>query len=796
MNNECRGYLYYSTFLCVLLAAVIALAGCRNPEKAKAEYLAKAEAYLKESKYQEASLEFRNALQIDGNLSAAHWGLARCYESLARFQEMIQELQKTVDTDPNNLEARTKLGNYYLLGGKGTPESIAAADKLAKEVLQKDPNNIEGHILLSSVLFAQKQPDQALAELNHALELDPNRIQSILSLARFYIVTHDTAKAEEFFKRAISTDPNSPVGHIEYGKYLVQSNRTGEAEVELKKAVEVSPTDKTAKLALASFYLVNKQFDKAEIAYRDLASLEKDKPESQAVLGDFYSSVGRFDEAIKVYRDILAQSPDFMQGHYRLAELLLLKGDSQGASSQIEEALKKDAHDRQALLLRARMRSQSGTDGLKAAIEDLKDVLRQEPNSRAGLYFMAQANFSLGLIDQARAFAGDLDKNYPDYLPGKLMKAQITLGSGDAKGAAALCGDLLDRLGKTAPDQENSPALLAELRQRAYLARGSAQMQLKNVAAARADFEAARDSAPGDPTAYNNLAMLSLGENKPDEAIANWENALKIDPSNFAALNGLINFYSSKQDFDKAHGRIDQALNSNQNSAALHYLKAQVYGFQHNGQGAEAELRKSLELDSNYIAAYSALGALFINSKQEDRAIAEYKRLLEKRPENSAAYTMIGMLEEARKNYDVAIDNYRKALDRDPNSVIAGNNLAWVYAISGKGNLDEAVKLAQGVVQKNPNIAGFVDTLGWVYYKKNLYGAAVEQLKNAVLLDEQSAKANNSNPSANYRYHLGMALKGKGDLLGAKRELEASVRLAEKAPFAELEEAKKALSEL
>jgi tetratricopeptide (TPR) repeat protein len=499
MNNECRGYFYYSTFLCVLLAAVIGLAGCRNPEKAKAEYLAKAEAYLKESKYQEASLEFRNALQIDGNLGAAHWGLSRCYESLGRFPEMFQELQKTVDTDPNNLEARTKLGNYYLAGSKGKPEGVAMAEKLAKEVLQKDPNNIEGHILLGSVLFAQNQPDKALAELNHAIELDPKRLESYLSLARFYVVTREPAKAEELFKRAISTDPNSPVGHIEYGKYLAQNNRTDEAETEFKQAVEVAPADKTAKFVLASFYLVNKQLDKAEAAYRDLASLDKDKPESQAVLADFYSSLARFDEAIKIYRDIIAQSPDFMQGHYRLAELLLLKGDTQGASNEIEIALKKDAHDRQALLIRARMRSQSGPDGLKAAVEDLKDVLRQEPNSRAGLYFMAQANFSLGLLDQARAFAGDLEKNYPDYLPGKLMKAQIILGSGDAKGSSALCSDLLDRLSKTAPDQENSPALLAELRQRTYLTRGSAQMQLNFTAAARTDFEAARDALPVTP---------------------------------------------------------------------------------------------------------------------------------------------------------------------------------------------------------------------------------------------------------------------------------------------------------
>jgi tetratricopeptide (TPR) repeat protein len=103
-----------------------------------------------------------------------------------------------------------------------------------------------------------------------------------------------------------------------------------------------------------------------------------------------------------------------------------MKGDPQGATAQIDEALKKDKNDRQALLIRARVQMQKqNPDAYKVAIEDLKNVLQQEPNSRAGLYFMAQANCSLGLIDQARAFAGDLERNYPDYLPAKLMQVQI-----------------------------------------------------------------------------------------------------------------------------------------------------------------------------------------------------------------------------------------------------------------------------------------------------------------------------------------------------------------------------------
>jgi tetratricopeptide (TPR) repeat protein len=797
MKTECRVNLYRVTLLSVLLAALFAISGCTNPEKAKIAHVEKGEAYLKDEKFQEASLEFRNAVQIDEKLATAHWGLARAYEGLQRFQEAFEELRKTTQLDPENLDARVKLGNYYIAAAKGNSQLVAEADRLAKEILQKDPNHVEGHILMGSVLYAQNEREKAFAEINQAIQLNPKRVESYLSLARFYIVTNDKAKAEETFQRAISVNNNSGLAHTEYGKYLAQLVRLGDAEAEMRKAVEVEPTNRASRFVLASFYLVNKQFDKAEVAYKALADLDKDKPESQAVLADFYSSINRLDEAISIYQNILTKSPDFSQGRYRLGEIMLMRGDTQGAMAQINEVLAKDQHDRQALLLRARVRAQTGlSDDLLAAVEDLKEVLVQEPNSRPGLYFMAQANFNLGNIDQARGFAGDLERNYPDYLPAKLMQAQISLASGDSKSAQRLSSELIDRLAQTAPDRQNSPQMLAEIRAKAFLARGAAELDQRNTKAARQDFMMARDAAPGDTYPHISLAGVALAEGNGDEAAAFYENALAVDSTNFNALSGLIRLYARNNEVGKAHARIDQVLNSYPNNASLHYLKAQIYGFERNPTQAEVALRKTLELDQNYIAAYSALGALFINTNQQERAIAEYQKILERRPDNATAYTLIGMLDDSRKNYDAAAESYRKALGKDQNAVIAANNLAWLYAVNGKGNLDEAVRLAQGVVQKNPNIPGFVDTLGWVYYKKGLYGAAVEQLQKAVTLDERAAKNGNGTPAANYQYHLGMALKARGDKDAARRALEQAVRLSEKAPFAEAGEARNVLATL
>jgi tetratricopeptide (TPR) repeat protein len=304
---------------------------------------------------------------------------------------------------------------------------------------------------------------------------------------------------------------------------------------------------------------------------------------------------------------------------------------------------------------------------------------------------------------------------------------------------------------------------------------------------ARADFDAARQQEPNVPDSYINLAAVSVKENKLDEADQFYNQALAIDSLNFDGLYGLIKLYAQQKRLDQAQARLDQALSRQPQNAQLHYLKAQAYGYEQNAQGAEAELRKTIELDNQYIAAYTDLATLYVNLKQTDRAIEEYRKILAVKSDSASTYTLIGLLEDGRGNRQAAIDSYRKALELDPNLTIAANNLAWNYASYDLGNLDEALRLAQGVVQKFPDTPGFRDTLAWVYYKKGAHGAAIEQLRKVVALQ-------GNNPL--YRYHLGMALAGSGNKTDARRELETALRLGEKSSFAEAEDARRALSTL
>ena len=791
---------------CLLLA--VPLAACSDPEKAKAEHIARGESLLKERKFQEATLEFRNAVQIDDNAAAAHWGLARAYEGTNQFSEAMNALQRAVALDQNNLDARTRLANYYLVGFQQTKNSQYKdeAKRLAEEVLQKDPNHVEGHVLRGSLLYADGDRQGALAALQRALELDPQRVETLMSLALYHRQVGDAAKAEETYRRALQVNDNASIVHLEYARFNVQQNRLDVAEQHFRRAVEADPQNRDARRTLASFYIFNtKQLDRAEEAVRGLASLDGDTPEGRAVLADFYAQVGRQDDAARAFREITEQSPDYLPARYRLAELLMQRGDVGGANAQVKEVLDKSPSDQQARLLRARLLLGSG-DG-KAAIEDLREVLKQDARHRAGLYYMAEAHLRTGQIDQARVFAGDLERAYPEDLPTKLMQVQISLSASEWQSAQRQSSDLLDRLSKVTPDGAAvTPQLINELRAKSYTARAAAHLRLRNFPAARADFTAARDAEPNSPTSYNNLASAALAENKRDEARQHYERALSIDGANFDALRGLVDIYGSDRKFDEAHGRIDAALAARGDSAALHFLKADVFGRQGGlaesegnreqsaqfARQAEALLRRALELDANFTPAFNALTAIYINTNQPDQAVAELRRWAETRKEDPNPYVLMGMVEDKRRSYDAACDAYRKALELRPDDVFASNNLAWNYAEYGKGNLDEAMRLAQSVVQRYPEEPGFADTLGWVYYKKGLHAAAVEQLQKAVA--KTSARGTDAPV---YRLHLAQALAAAGRKAEARQQLQQALNAKSNALApAQAEEARRTLATL
>ena len=144
----------------------------------------------------------------------------------------------------------------------------------------------------------------------------------------------------------------------------------------------------------------------------------------------------------------------------------------------------------------------------------------------------------------------------------------------------------------------------------------------------------------------------------------------------------------------------------------------------------------------------------------------------------------LGMIYESEKDFTKAQASYEKALQINPNFAPAANNLAYLYAERG-GNIDMALNLAQKAKEQVPDDPHISDTLGWIYYKKNIPSRAIVYLK------EAAEKVPNE---PMIRYHLGMAYYKNGNRDLAKKELNEALKIDPK--FQGADEARATLNAL
>src|SRR5271165_1945165 len=102
------------TVVMVLISVALAISSCsRDPERAKARYLAVGQKYMTKGKYGDASIEFRNALRLDPRFVDAYYQLAQADLAQREWQGAYASLSKAIELDPGRLDARLDLGRLY-----------------------------------------------------------------------------------------------------------------------------------------------------------------------------------------------------------------------------------------------------------------------------------------------------------------------------------------------------------------------------------------------------------------------------------------------------------------------------------------------------------------------------------------------------------------------------------------------------------------------------------------------------------------------------------------------------------
>ena len=246
-----------------------------------------------------------------------------------------------------------------------------------------------------------------------------------------------------------------------------------------------------------------------------------------------------------------------------------------------------------------------------------------------------------------------------------------------------------------------------------------------------------------------------------------FEQALALDPDLFEALRGRI--FSDLVDGkpDQAKLLAERQLEKSPNDPRLLLLAAGVYSAMKDTARQEATLNRLVEVDPDNLQGFAALAALYVRQGRLDQAREKYESLSTRGSNTVAAKTMVGLIYEAQNRPAEAKAAYEKLLATDPEAAVAANNLAWRYAEDG-GNLDVALSLAQTAKRKLPDSPEVSDTLGWIYFKKDLPSLAVGPLQDSLRRRPDAPVV---------LYHLGMTYAKLGDKAKARETLEKALKL-------------------
>ena len=164
--------------------------------------------------------------------------------------------------------------------------------------------------------------------------------------------------------------------------------------------------------------------------------------------------------------------------------------------------------------------------------------------------------------------------------------------------------------------------------------------------------------------AYTNCGVGYSTKNLFDHARADFDEAVKLDPSNALAYVNLGALQAEQNEFDFAVSAFDRAIALNPNIAKAYVGRGTAFIGQENYDRAIADFNKAITLDPLPGYSYEARGTAYFLKGDLDHALADFGQALEFDPENSKYYFDRGQVYDAKKDYQTAIQQYTNALDR------------------------------------------------------------------------------------------------------------------------------------
>ena len=284
----------------------------------------------------------------------------------------------------------------------------------------------------------------------------------------------------------------------------------------------------------------------------------------------------------------------------------------------------------------------------------------------------------------------------------------------------AACSRIIDKGG----EDRQSVAL-------AHTNRGHANRAWGNNDKAIADFEEAIRLDPNRAAYNRGLIQATRGEN--DRAIADYTAALSLDPKDALAFNSRGNAHHVKREYALAIADHTSAIELDPKFAVAYSNRGNAHAA---GKGDHAlaisDYSKAIELAPDYAIAYNNRGLALEARGERDKAIADYDKAIALDAKYSSAYNNRGRARRQKGDHDLAIADYGKAIELNPKNVSAYNNRGVAY--KAKGDIDRAIVEYSKAIELVPDYALAYNNRGLAFETKGERDKAIADYRSILEL--------------------------------------------------------------
>ncbi len=364
------------------------------------------------------------------------------------------------------------------------------------------------------------------------------------------------------------------------------------------------------------------------------------------------------------------------------------------------------------------------------ALKLLQDAVRKHPTLPPAKLMLARLLFNTReLHAQGRAYLEQAAAEQPDHPFVYLSNGDVALNEGRITDALLSCQRALElaTAERWTPEQR-----------KAYLSQ--AHKGLATVCEARRDWAGARthltawlELEPRNGHIHQRLAGVLFFLDKPDDAYAELQKAIKDDPKLDPPMVTMGQLWTGKGDLRKARQWFERAT----------------------------------QVEPNRLRVHLAYANWLLQQNEFDQAKAQADAAVKLKADDKEALKLQGLIARARKDLPAAEKIFRRVLTDTPGDFFASNHLALVLADEDDGDQHRrAMQLAEVNARQYPRSADALATYGYTLFRNGRVENALQTLQTAV---------SGGQATADTAYFLALALADRDKIDDARKLLEQAL---------------------